>query len=179
MSYVDGICARVAISTVPDPSGSGRVDMLTSPVAAARAAAATGAWVQSKHGMYLIPTWKCGSLNFIFTHPPEDVQHVISTLYPYQSRRTRRSPYYTSPQLNYLHGQTKTKHRYTHRTDQVHQYIIYSRSYMCRHEMWYDSRIIQISPDKHVLQSQPCLACLIRRTLSRSCLLYTSDAADE
>ena len=34
---------------MPDPSGSGRVDMLTSPVAAARAAVATGAWVESKH----------------------------------------------------------------------------------------------------------------------------------
>ena len=45
---------RVAISTVPDPSGSGRVDMLTNPVAAARAAVATGAWVKSKHDMYLI-----------------------------------------------------------------------------------------------------------------------------
>ena len=45
---------RVAISTVPDPSGSGRVDMLTSPVAAARAVVATGAWVKSKHDMYLI-----------------------------------------------------------------------------------------------------------------------------
>ena len=45
---------RVAISTVPDPSGSGRVDMLTSPLAAARAAVATGAWVKSKHDMYLI-----------------------------------------------------------------------------------------------------------------------------
>ena len=45
---------RVAISTVSDPSGSGLVDMLTSPVAAARAAVATGAWVKSKHDMYLI-----------------------------------------------------------------------------------------------------------------------------
>ena len=44
----------MAISTVPDPSGSGRVDMLTSPVAAARAAVVTGAWVKSKHDMYLI-----------------------------------------------------------------------------------------------------------------------------
>ena len=44
----------MAISTVPDPSGSGWVDMLTNPVAAARAAVATGAWVKSKHGMYLI-----------------------------------------------------------------------------------------------------------------------------
>ena len=44
----------MAISTVSDPSGSGRVDMLTGPVAAARAAAATGAWVKSKHDMYLI-----------------------------------------------------------------------------------------------------------------------------
>ena len=31
-----------------------QVDMLTSPVAAARAAVATGAWVKSKHDMYLI-----------------------------------------------------------------------------------------------------------------------------
>ena len=31
-----------------------RVDMLTSPVAAARAAVATGAWVKSKHDTYLI-----------------------------------------------------------------------------------------------------------------------------
>ena len=60
---------RVAISTVSDPSGSGRVDMLTGPVAAVRAVVATGAWVKSKHGMYLI-RGKCGSLSFIFTHPP-------------------------------------------------------------------------------------------------------------
>ena len=54
--------------------GSGRVDMLTSPVAAARAAVATGAWVKSKHDVYfeVSDTWKCGSLSFIFTHPPED-----------------------------------------------------------------------------------------------------------
>ena len=39
----------MAISTVSDPSGSGRVDMLTGPVAAARAVAATGAWVKSKY----------------------------------------------------------------------------------------------------------------------------------
>ena len=36
------------------PSGSGRVDMLTSPVAAARADVATGAWIKSKQDMYLI-----------------------------------------------------------------------------------------------------------------------------
>ena len=30
------------------------VDMLTSPVAAARAAVASGAWIKSKHDMYLI-----------------------------------------------------------------------------------------------------------------------------
>ena len=41
---------------------SGRVDMLTSPVPAARAAVATGAWVESKHDMCLIHKWKCGSL---------------------------------------------------------------------------------------------------------------------
>ena len=61
----------MAISTVSDPSGSGRVDMLTSPVAAARAVVATGAWAKSEH-MYVFDTWKCGSLSFIFTHPPED-----------------------------------------------------------------------------------------------------------
>ena len=54
------------------PGISGRVDMLTSPVAAARAAVATGAWVESKHDTHLIHTWKCGSSSFIFTHPPED-----------------------------------------------------------------------------------------------------------
>ena len=36
---------RVAISTVSDASGSGGVDMLTGPVAAARAVVATKAWV--------------------------------------------------------------------------------------------------------------------------------------
>ena len=51
---------------------SGRVDMLTSPVAAARAAVATGVWVDSKHDMYLIHKSKCGGSSFIFTHPPED-----------------------------------------------------------------------------------------------------------
>ena len=44
----------MAISTVSDSSGSGRVDMFTGPVAAARAAVATGAWVKSKHDMYLM-----------------------------------------------------------------------------------------------------------------------------
>ena len=43
----------MAISTVSDPSGSGRVDMLTGPVAAARAVGASGAWAKSEH-MYLI-----------------------------------------------------------------------------------------------------------------------------
>ena len=65
----------MAISTVPDPSGSGRVDMLTSPVAAARAVVAAGAWVKSKHDMYLITSdnvevWELKLL--FFTHPPED-----------------------------------------------------------------------------------------------------------
>ena len=45
--------------------------MLTGPVAAVRAVVATGAWAKSKHDM-LSDTWKCGSLSFIFTHPPED-----------------------------------------------------------------------------------------------------------
>ena len=52
---------------MPDPSGSGRVDMLTTPVAAAQLAVATGPWVKSKHDMYLIRR----SLGFIFAHPPE------------------------------------------------------------------------------------------------------------
>ena len=37
-----------------DPSGSGRVDMFTGPVAAARAVGASGAWAKSEHDMYLI-----------------------------------------------------------------------------------------------------------------------------
>ena len=46
--------------------------MLTSPVAAARAAVATGAKVKSKR--IVSDTWKCGSLSFIFAHPPEDLK---------------------------------------------------------------------------------------------------------
>ena len=42
-----------------DPSGSGRVDMLTSPVAAARAVVATGAWVKSKHDcIWYVKVWE-------------------------------------------------------------------------------------------------------------------------
>ena len=70
----------MAISTVPDPSGSGRVDMLTSPVAAARAAVATGAWVKIET-RHLSDTWKCGSLSFVFTHPAED--NVYPGIYIY------------------------------------------------------------------------------------------------
>ena len=54
--------SRASRSRCSIPGISGRVDMLTSPVPAARAAVATGAWVESKHDMYLIHTWKCGSL---------------------------------------------------------------------------------------------------------------------
>ena len=64
--------SRASRSRCSIPGILGRVDMLTSPVRAARAAVATGAWVESKHDMYLIHTWKCGSLSFLFTHPPED-----------------------------------------------------------------------------------------------------------
>ena len=60
----------MAISTVSDPSGSGRVDVLTDPVAATRAVVATGAWVKIE--THVSDTWKCGSLSFIFTHPLED-----------------------------------------------------------------------------------------------------------
>ena len=38
------------------------IDMLTGPVAAARAVVATGAWVKSKHDMHLI----CGSVGALF-----------------------------------------------------------------------------------------------------------------
>ena len=44
-------------SLEPLVPGAGRVDMLTSPVPAARAAVATGAWVESKHDMYLLHTY--------------------------------------------------------------------------------------------------------------------------
>ena len=47
---------------MPDPSGSDRVDMLTSPVAAALAAVATRAWVKSKHDdTYVSDTWSVGA----------------------------------------------------------------------------------------------------------------------
>ena len=57
-----------------DPSGSGRVDVLTSPVAAERAAVATEAWVKSKHDMYLIRGFRR-----VFTHPPEDKKNKNKT----------------------------------------------------------------------------------------------------
>ena len=50
--------SRASRSRCSIPGISGRVDMLTSPVPAARAAVATRAWVESKHDMYLIHTWK-------------------------------------------------------------------------------------------------------------------------
>ena len=40
--------------------------MLTRPVAAARAAVATGAWVESNHDMYPIHTWKVWELKLYF-----------------------------------------------------------------------------------------------------------------
>ena len=49
--------SRASRSRCSIPGISGRVDMITSPVPAARAAVATGGWVESKH-MYLIHTWK-------------------------------------------------------------------------------------------------------------------------
>ena len=47
--------------------------MFTSPVAAARAVVATGTGAKSEHDI-VCDTWKCGSLSFIFTHPPEDLK---------------------------------------------------------------------------------------------------------
>ena len=43
--------SRASRSRCSIPGISGRVDMLTSPVPAARATVATGAWVESKHDM--------------------------------------------------------------------------------------------------------------------------------
>ena len=57
--------SRASRSRCSIPGISGRVDMLTSPVPAARGAVPTGAWVESKHDMYLMHTWKCGSSSFI------------------------------------------------------------------------------------------------------------------
>ena len=61
--------SRASRSRCSIPGISGRVDMLTSPVAAARAAVTTGAWVESKHDMYLIHTCKCGSSSLIYFYP--------------------------------------------------------------------------------------------------------------
>ena len=45
-------CCKVKVHKASaNPSGSGQVDMLAGPVAAARAVVATGAWVKSKHDM--------------------------------------------------------------------------------------------------------------------------------
>ena len=47
-------------------------DMLMRPVAAARAAAVAAGASGKIETRRVSNTWKCGSLNFIFTHPPED-----------------------------------------------------------------------------------------------------------
>ena len=49
--------SRASRSRWSIPGISGRVDMLTSPAPAARAAVATGAWVESKHDMYVSDTY--------------------------------------------------------------------------------------------------------------------------
>ena len=61
------------ILSVLDLSGSGGVDMLTRPVATARAAVATGVLglIETRHVSDTC-TWKNGSLIIIFTNPPED-----------------------------------------------------------------------------------------------------------
>ena len=65
--------------------------MLTGPVAAARAAAATGAWVKSKHGTYLIRE-SVGALSFTFTHPQEDFKTSKQTNPRKAERRRPESP---------------------------------------------------------------------------------------
>ena len=75
------VAKPLAISTAPDLSGSGRVDMPTRPVAAARAAVATGA-SGSIDTRDLFYTSKCGSLTFIFSHPPEDEYMYICIYTP-------------------------------------------------------------------------------------------------
>ena len=39
----------------------------------ARSVVATGAWVKIET-RHVSDTWRCGSLSFIFTHPPEDLK---------------------------------------------------------------------------------------------------------
>ena len=56
----------------PDLSGSGRVDMPTRSVTARWAAVATGE--SGKIHIHVFDTWRCGSLSFMFTRPPEDLQ---------------------------------------------------------------------------------------------------------
>ena len=64
------------ISTSLGISGSGRVNMLTRNVPAARATVATGASGKIYTDV-VSDTWKCGSLSFIITHPPEDIMYEI------------------------------------------------------------------------------------------------------
>ena len=69
-----------------DPSGSGRVEMLTSPAAAARGAVATGAWVKSKH-MYITSVYSNSVVKH--THGYKLDNERQQQPYQEQSRRDR------------------------------------------------------------------------------------------
>ena len=56
-------------------AGSGRVNVLTRTVTAARDAVVTGASGQIE--THVSDTCKCGSFSFIFTHPPKDIYRYI------------------------------------------------------------------------------------------------------
>ena len=55
--------------------------MLASPVPAGRAAVAMGAWVESKHDMYLIHTYVEAWELLTCTHPPEDEKRKMRKAY--------------------------------------------------------------------------------------------------
>ena len=91
--------------------------MLTSPVAAARAAVATLEWVESKHDMYLIHTWKCGSSSFIFTHPPEDEKKKRkSYLVPVRYMQAPNRLYKSEVRASVLRVKTPCEQRLPHCT---------------------------------------------------------------
>ena len=134
--------------------------MLTSPVAAARAAVATGAWVESRHDMYLTHTWKCGSSSFIFTHPPED-----------EKRKKRKA--YLVPGAVHASTQQTTNQRYGRLSCALK--LLVSKDYLIARTCYKQSNAFLLRRSRRRSAVSPWNVDPLRSTTLRGiCLLYTS-----
>ena len=52
---------------------------------------------------YVSDTWKCGSLSFIFTHPPEDKKKKKEKRKKHRSYSWGRLPIHGTPEDTYVH----------------------------------------------------------------------------